>query len=67
MITDQSRPEIREWRSLHYASKFFGRSYKTIKLWCRDGTFSEAGVPIYRDKSGRVWVFIPSHGEVNHN
>jgi hypothetical protein len=42
-----------------YAAKFYGRTERGIIKRCMNGTFAEAKIPIYKDKSRRWWILIP--------
>jgi hypothetical protein len=52
-------PVSYHWRSVCYAAQFYKRTPRQIKNWCTNGTFAEANIPVYQDKSKRWWVCIP--------
>lgn len=51
-----------QWRSVPWLARFFGRSERLIRMWCRDGTF--AHLSVYRDSRGRFWVAMPDEGAI---
>ena len=53
----------REWRSTHYAAKFYDRSLRRIQKWCNNGTFASAGIPVFQDAKKRWWINIVEEKE----
>lgn len=41
------------WVTVQEAAAFYNRSVQQIRAWCRNGTFSEAHVPLHWD--GHMW------------
>jgi hypothetical protein len=43
------------------AAKFYNRSERTIRLWCKNGTLLLAGCRVVREMTGRWIIYLPSH------
>lgn len=59
-----SRPTIPgKWLTVSEAAQVWGRSTRTIQLWCEDGTFASSHVHTHYDSThrggGKWWICLP--------
>lgn len=56
-------PAHEHWVPVSEAARVWGRSTRTIQLWCQDGTFASARVRIHFDSTargdGQWWICLP--------
>lgn len=45
-----------QWMSTSDIASQYGRTERTVRKWCSDGTLREFNFLVYRDRLGKWWI-----------